>query len=148
MEAELKKQIFDFWKAKWNESTVEGPFDQGILSECERQYGAIPEDYKWFLTTCGSGFLSHERLNSLIMLADPLSFGYNSEFLEGLLFGLDGNIYRKYFILGIDYDNNTFALLSDGRVVTFLLDDVGKHKEITASIFSEDLASFFIAGLS
>lgn len=52
------------------EALLGKPATEQQLSTFEANYGAIPDDYRWFLLCYGGGVVGSERLDDIVELAD------------------------------------------------------------------------------
>jgi hypothetical protein len=59
------------------ESLRREPATEQELREFEAGYGQIPEDYRWFLLTCGGGHFGSEEVDDIIELAKSHVIGWD-----------------------------------------------------------------------
>jgi hypothetical protein len=82
------------------------------LREFEESYGPIPEDYRWFLLTCGGGHFGAEAVDDITELAKSHA-KFRREFGPPR-----GWTMRDVFIIGWDGFANPFGIeTTTGRVV-------------------------------
>jgi hypothetical protein len=88
------------------------PATEEELREFEMTYGPIPEDYRWFLLTCGGGHFGAEEVDDIIRLT-------KSHAKFGREFGPPrGWTMQDVFIIGWDGAGNPFGIeTATGRVV-------------------------------
>jgi hypothetical protein len=88
------------------------PANEQELHEFEATYGPIPEDYRWFLLTCGGGHFGAEEVDDIARLAWSHA-KFKREFGPP-----HGWTMRDVFVIGWDDAGNPFGIeLNTGRVV-------------------------------
>jgi hypothetical protein len=60
--------ILKLWSARPQEIRYV-PAAEGALSSFEKEFGAIPEDFRWFLASCGGGVVGSEWVDGIEQLA-------------------------------------------------------------------------------
>jgi len=88
------------------------PATEQQLCEFETTYGAIPEDYRWFLLTCGGGHFGAEEVDDIVDLTRSHA-KFHREFGQPR-----GWTMQDVFIIGWDGSANPFGIeTTTGRVV-------------------------------
>jgi predicted glycosyltransferase len=88
------------------------PVTEQQLREFEAIYGAIPEDYRWFLLTCGGGHFGSEFVDDIVELAKSHA-KFRREFGPPR-----GWTMRDVFIIGWDGFANPFGIeIATGRLI-------------------------------
>ena len=88
------------------------PATEQELCEFEASYGHIPDDYRWFLQTCGGGHFGAEEVDDITELAKSHA-KFRREFGPPR-----GWTMRDVFIIGWDGSANPFGIeMTTGRVV-------------------------------
>jgi hypothetical protein len=114
--------------AKFPRGLREAPATETELQEFEAVFGAIPDDYRWLLVTCGGGVIGAERLDGIKSLAKS-----HAKFQQEL--GAPrGWTMREVFIIGWDGSGNPFGI--DQKSGRILIEDhqFGGIHEIAASL--------------
>ena len=94
------------------ESMRREPATEPQLREFEAAYGTIPEDYRWFLSTCGGGHFGSEVLDDIVRLAKSHA-KFRREFGQPR-----GWTMRDIFIVGWDGSGNPFGIeTTTGRLL-------------------------------
>ena len=82
------------------------------LREFETTYGVIPDDYRWFLLTCGGGHFGSEEVDDIVRLTKGHA-KFRREFGPP-----SGWTMRDVFVIGWDGAGNPFGIeTATGRVV-------------------------------
>jgi len=88
------------------------PATEQELCEFEASYGPIPEDYRWFLLTCGGGHFGSEWVDDIVELTKS-HVKFRREFGPPR-----GWRMRNVFIIGWDGAGNPFGIeATTGRVL-------------------------------
>lgn len=88
------------------------PATEKQLEEFEASFGAIPDDYRWFLHTYGGGYFGSEEVDDIVRLSDSHS-KFQRE--SGLPHGWK---MRGVFIIGWNGAGNPFGIeTATGRVI-------------------------------
>ena len=94
------------------ESLRREPATEEELREFEALYGQIPEDYRWFLFTCGGGHFGAEEVDDIVQLTRSHA-KFRREFGPPR-----GWTMHDVFIIGWDGAGNPFGIeTTTGRVV-------------------------------
>lgn len=94
------------------ESLRREPATEEELREFEAVYGQIPEEYRWFLLTCGGGHFGAEEVDDIVRLARGHA-KFRREFGPPR-----GWTMRNVFIIGWDGAGNPFGIeTTTGRVI-------------------------------
>jgi hypothetical protein len=94
------------------ESLRREPATEQELAAFEGIYGPIPEDYRWFLLTCGGGHFRAEEVDDIVRLTESHA-KFKREFGPPR-----GWTMRDVFIIGWDGSGNPFGIETiTGRVV-------------------------------
>ena len=120
---QIKKAHFEL-----PEDCRSGPASAEQLVEFERDYGAIPPDYRWYLAECGGGIIGSEWIDDI----DELAYTHR-KVREGQRRGF----YRipHFFPLGWDGAGNPYGYdLESGGIVTEDHNFGGIHK-LAASFY-------------
>ena len=88
------------------------PATETELAEFEATFGLIPNDYRWFLATCGGGIFGAEHLDDIVRLV-----GSHEKFRKE--FGPPrGWTMKNVFIVGWDGAGNPFGIeKSTGKIL-------------------------------
>lgn len=88
------------------------PATEEQVREFEAAYGSIPEEYRWFLLTCGGGHFGSEAVDDIEELVMS-----HAKFARE--FGPPrGCTIKNVFIIGWDGSGNPFGIeQSDGRII-------------------------------
>ncbi|MDB6066905.1 MAG: hypothetical protein JWR26_3113 [Pedosphaera sp.] len=88
------------------------PAAEEALVEFESAYGQIPEDYRWFLLTCGGGYFGSEAVDDILELTKS-----HAKFMRE--FGPPrGWTMRDVFVIGWDGSGNPFGIETNtGKVL-------------------------------
>jgi hypothetical protein len=106
------------------------PASQQQLVSFECEFGSIPDDYRWFLTTCGGGVCGAEWLDGIEQL--PKSHRK---------FGADGWTMKNVFVIGWDGAGNPMGIhRATGKVLTEDHNFGGIHK------IAESFLEFLVHG--
>ena len=98
------------------------PASEEQLLEFEREFGPIPTDFRWYLSTCGGGVCGAEWIDDIVTL--PRS---HRKFKAEL--GPRGWTMPDVFIIGWDGGGNPFGIeLSTGRMLVEDHDFGGIHE--------------------
>lgn len=112
------------------------PATEQELAAFERSYGPIPEDYRWFLLTCGGGHFGAEEVDDIEQLIESHA-KFKREFGPPR-----GWTMRDVFIIGWDGSGNPFGIeTSTGRVVVEDHNFGGIHE------LAPDLEEFMVRGI-
>src|SRR5690242_7035902 len=90
------------------------PATESQLETFEREFGAIPEEFRWYLSTCGGGVCGPEWLDDINELAQTHR-KFNAECVgpRGWTWTM-----RGVFIIGWDGGGNPFGIeRSSGRII-------------------------------
>lgn len=88
------------------------PATEEQLRVFEATYGAIPEDYRWFLATCGGGLFGSVQVDDIVQLTKG-----HAKFRRELG-SPRGWTMQNVFVIGWDGGGNPFGIeMSTGRVV-------------------------------
>ena len=88
------------------------PASEEELLEFEATFGAIPEDYRWLLKTCGGGVIGPDWVDGIVELANSHK-KFQREFGPPRGWTMTG-----VFIIGWDGSGNPFGIeTATGRVV-------------------------------
>ena len=106
-----KKAIKKIWYSR------EGDLSNSISNDDDianfiKTFGEIPDDYVWFLKTCGGGVVGSEWIDSISELHSS-----HEKFIEECKFS-NGYTIGESFIIGWDGGGNPIAIQSDGKVIT------------------------------
>jgi len=94
------------------ESLQKAPATEQQLCEFETTHGSIPEDYRWFLATCGGGCFGSEKVDDIVRLSNSHA-KFKREFGPPR-----GWTMKNVFIIGWDGAGNPFGIeQATGRVV-------------------------------
>lgn len=98
--------------AKFPTGLREQPATEAELQEFESAFGAIPDDYRWLLVTCGGGVVGSERVDGIKQLAQS-----HAKFRQEC--GAPrGWTMQDVFIIGWDGGGNPFGIeRSSGRIL-------------------------------
>ena len=130
-----RKKIQEHIKAM-PESLRQQPATEQQLREFESGYGQIPDDYRWFLLTCGGGHFGAEKVDDIIRLAESHA-KFRREFGPPR-----GWTMRDVFIIGWDGAGNPFGIeTATGRVV------VEDHNFGSIHELAPSLEDFMLRGL-
>ena len=92
---EVKDEIEVLWKARPAGMTYP-PASEHELSDFEAKHQTIPDDFRWFLSQCGSGVVGSEWLDGI----DDL-FASHQKFHEECTMA-DGWCVKEMFLIGWD----------------------------------------------
>jgi hypothetical protein len=99
------------------------PATEAELEEFEAVYGAIPEDYRWFLATCGGGVFGPEYVDDIERLLR------SHEKFRGEFGPPRGWTMENVFIIGWDGGGNPFGIeKSTGQILVEDHDFGGIHE--------------------
>jgi len=88
------------------------PATEVELAEFEAAFATIPEDYRWFLATCGGGIFGSEHLDDIVRLAKSHE-KFRKEFGPPR-----GWTMKNVFIIGWDGAGNPFGIeKSTGKIL-------------------------------
>ena len=108
---EARRQRIAIALAKLPDSVRVPPATTAQLSRFEQQFGTIPAEFKWFLSTCGGGVVGPESLDGIDELPESHQ-KYRKEF------GPNGWSMQNVFIIGWDGAGNPIAIdKTTGRVL-------------------------------
>ena len=99
------------------------PATEEQLLEFERNFGAIPDDYRWFLKACGGGVCGSEWIDGIEALPET-----HRKFQEESALG--GWTMLGVFVIGRDASGNPFGIeASTGRILVEDHDFGGIHEK-------------------
>lgn len=114
--------------AQFPSSLREAAATEAELQEFEAAFGAIPDDYRWLLSTCGGGVIGTERVDGIEELAKTHA-KFRREFGPPR-----GWTMRDVFVIGWDGFGNPFGIEhSSGRILVEDHNFGGIH-ELAASL--------------
>ena len=112
------------------------PATEEQLREFEQVFGTIPEDYRWFLLTCGGGCFGSEEVDDITRLTESHA-KFRREFGPPR-----GWTMRDVFIIGWDGAANPFGIeVTTGRIVVEDHNFGGIHE------LASSLEEFMLKGL-
>jgi hypothetical protein len=128
----LRRSITEAWHKLPKDARSE-PATEEQLRQFESTFGAIPEDFRWFLATCGGGLVGADRVDDITQLPEShLNFRCASGPHRWTMDGV--------FIVGWDGGGNPFGIeLSTGRVLVEYQN--GIHR------MASSFAAFLLQGL-
>jgi hypothetical protein len=98
-----RAQIAEAWLSL-PESVRSAPAAENELTAFEARYGFIPEDFRWFLSTCGGGPIGSEWVDDISKL--PVSHDtFHKQRAQP-----NGWTMRDVFIIGWDGSGNPFGI--------------------------------------
>ena len=112
MTPEAKLQIVQGW-ARLPDELKSPPATAAELVAFEEEHGAIPEDFRWFLATCGGGPVGSEWVDDIAKLA-----ARHARFDEESQLADRGWTMRGVFVIGWDGFGNPYGIqLPDGPIM-------------------------------
>ncbi|MEM7312611.1 MAG: SMI1/KNR4 family protein [Planctomycetota bacterium] len=104
------------------------------IIDFEATFGAIPDDFRWFLKQCGGGTVGAEWVDGINELRETHE-KFNRER------GPDGWTLDDVFVIGWDGAGNPFGIHTSGKLI------VGDHNFGGVHVMADSFAAFLDAGL-
>src|SRR5262249_31235558 len=134
MNEELRRSFIEAWHSL-PIAVRSAPATEEQLRQFESSFGAIPEDFRWFLTTCGGGPVGSEWVDDIERLTES-----HRKFRGEA--GPGGWTMKGVFIIGWDGNGNPFGIeLSTGKLLVEDHDIGGIHQ------LAESFENFLVSGL-
>lgn len=127
--------ILKLWSAR-PEEIRSVPATEDALNTFEKEFGAIPEDFRWFLAACGGGVVGGEWVDGVEQLAKS----HRKHFRDR---SADNGWKASFFIIGWDGTGQPFGIdRATGEVVT---EPEGSDGEVDR--LSPSIEAFLLKGL-
>jgi SMI1 / KNR4 family (SUKH-1) len=106
------KQEIEMYTKSLPEELRQPPATEHDVKAFEAIYGLIPEDYKWFLLTCGGGIFGSDQFDNIEKLArSHMKFASESALPDGWTM-------QNVFVIGWDGGGNPFGIeRNTGRIL-------------------------------
>ena len=135
MNEELRRSFIEAWHSL-PIAVRSAPATEEQLRQFESSFGAIPEDFRWFLSTCGGGPVGSEWVDDIERLVESHR-KFQCEWGPPCGWTMKG-----VFIIGWDGGGNPFGIeVSTGKVLVEDHDFGGIHQ------IAESFAAFLVQGL-
>jgi hypothetical protein len=127
--------ILKLWSAR-PEEIRSVPATEDALNTFEKEFGAIPEDFRWFLAACGGGVVGGEWVDGVEQLAKS----HRKHFRDR---SADKGWKASFFIIGWDGTGQPFGIdRATGEIVTEPEGSDGKVDRLSPAI-----EAFLLKGL-
>lgn len=111
MDTTSRQRVLAAW-SKQLEDIRHPPATEEEIGQFEREYGPIPDDFRWFLQTCGGGVVGSEWVDNIHQLSTTHAKYRAESFPE------DGWTMQGVFIIGWDGGGNPFGIdATTGKVL-------------------------------